>query len=108
MVDWKVAKRVEIAYALALVGSLVLLVATGAAWGILLLSIIAVAHQLPARDGILGVTVSRFFVSSIMILGLYQIEAVIAFVFHVHAYSQLYVILVAVAVAAAWIAARRR
>lgn len=108
MVDWSLARRVEIAYALALVGSLVLLVATSAAWGILLLSIIAVAHQLPARDGILGAAVSRFFMSSIMILSLYQIEAVIAFVCHVHASSQLYVILIAVGVAAAWIVARRR
>ena len=108
MVDWGLRRRVEIGYALALGGSLVLLMATGAAWGLLLLSIIAAAHMLPARDGILGVTVSRFFISALMILGLYQIEAVIAFVCHVHAYPQLYVVLVAIAVGAAWVVARRR
>jgi len=108
MVQWSLRRRVEIAYALALGGSLVLLMATGAAWGLLLLSIIAAAHLLPARDGILGVTVSRFFMSAVMILSLYQIEAVIAFVCHVHAYPQLYVVLVAVAVGAAWVVARRR
>src|SRR5665811_279885 len=108
MVEWSSRRRVEIAYALALAGSLVLLMATGAAWGLLVLSIIAAAHMLPARDGILGVTVSRFFMSAVMILSLYQIEAVIAFVCHVHAYPQLYVVLVAVAVGAAWVVARRR
>ena len=108
MVQWSLRRRVEIAYALALGGSLVLLIATGAAWGLLLLSIIAAAHLLPARDGILGVTVSRFFISTLMILSLYQIEAVIAFVCHVHAYPQVYVVLVAVAVGAAWVVARRR
>jgi len=108
MVDWSLRRRVEIGYALALVGSLALLMATGAAWGLVLLSIIAVAHQLPARDGILGVTVSRLFMSAVMILSLYQIEAVIAFVCHVHAYPQVYVVLVAVAVGVAWGVARRR
>ena len=108
MVERSSRRRVEIAYALALAGSLVLLMATGAAWGLLVLSIIAAAHLLPARDGILGVTVSRFFMSTVVILSLYQIEAVIAFVCHVHAYPQLYVLLVAVAVGAAWVVARRR
>jgi len=107
MVDWFLPRRVEIAYALALGGSLVLLVATGAAWGLLLLSIIAAAHVLPAREGILGASVSRFFMSTLMILSLYQIEAVIAFMCHVHAYPQVYVVLVAVAVGAAWVVARR-
>ena len=108
MLDWCSRRRVEIGYALALAGSLVILLATGAAWGLVLLSIVAAAHLLPARDRILGVAVSRIFMSTVMILSLYQIEAVIAFVCHVHAYPQLYVVLVAVAVGAAWIVARRR
>jgi len=103
MVDWFLPRRVEIAYALALGGSLVLLVATGAAWGLLLLSIIAAAHVLPAREGILGASVSRFFMSTLMILSLYQIEAVIASCVTCTPIPRSTWSLSAVAVGAAWV-----
>lgn len=101
-------RRVETVYAIALVASLIVLGATGGAWGLLLVSIIALAHALPARGAIIGTTVARFLIATLTVLMFYQVESVIAWLCRVHASPQLYVFGGAVVVGILWVLARRR
>jgi len=101
-------RRVEIVYAIALVASLLVLAATGGAWALLLVSIIALAHALPARGAITGTTVARFLIATLAVLMFYQVESVIAWLCRVHASPQLYVFVAAVVVGILWVLAHRR
>lgn len=101
-------RRVEAVYAIALLASLIVLAATGGAWALLLVSIIALAHALPARGAIIGTTVARFLIATLTVLMLYQVESVIAWVCRVHASPPLYVLGAAAVVGVLWVLARRR
>lgn len=108
MVEIALRRRVEVAYGVALLASLVLLAITGAAWGVILVSVVAVAHVLPARGAVLGASVSRFFIATIAVLSAYQVEAVGLWLAHVHVVPQVYALVTGALAAAAWIVARRR
>jgi len=82
--------------------------ATGGAWALLLVSIAASAHVLPARGAIIGTTVARFLIATLALLMFYQVESVIAWLCHVHASPQLYVFVAAVVVGILWVLAHRR
>ena len=92
--------------AIALVVSLLVLAATGGAWALLLVSIIALAHALPARGAITGTTVARFLIATLAVLMFYQVESVIAWLCRVHASPQLYVFVAAVVVGILWVLVR--